>query len=159
MKLVKMVSTAARFIVMIATVIIMLLLVADVILRRFFLSPIIGTAEYAQMLMVMILLGAASTALIDGHIKIELVYTKLPPRVQAIFDMITLALSFAISALITTRAFNECMIAARNKVKFLTVSVQKAPFFFIYSLGLFVLCLAIICLFIDAAGRLIKNEQ
>lgn len=141
---------------MVATVIIMLLTVLDVILRKFFNSPITGVMEYSQMLMVVILLGSASTAMNDGHIKIDVVYNRLPPKVKVVCDLITTALSFAISVIIASRAFKEGIDAITNNVRFLAVDVYKGPFYLLYSLGMFVLSLVLICIFIEKARGLKK---
>jgi len=149
--------TAAKYIVMAATVMIMLLIVSDVFLRWVFNSPILGVVEYSQLLMVVTLLGAATTARDNNHIKIDILYNKFPPKAKVICDLFCLALSFATTMLIATQAFSQGQNAARVGMRFVTIGVHRAPFFFLFSFGLLLLCLAIVGLFLDAV-RTLKIE-
>jgi TRAP-type C4-dicarboxylate transport system permease small subunit len=157
MKIINWLISVSKFFVMVATVLIMLLIVADVFLRWVFNSPILGVVEYSSLLMVIVLLGTASTAQENSHIKIDILYNKFPPKVRAICDMFTLTLSFAISMLIATQAFSQGLIAANFGMRFVTIGVQRAPFFFLFSASFLILCLAIIGLLIDA-GKTLKSE-
>lgn len=153
MKVVKRITTSARLLVMIATVSIMAITVVDVVLRKFFSSPIMGVPEYSQMLMVVILLGAASTGMNDGHIKIDILYNIFPKKMKAVCDMVTTGLSFAISLIIATRSLLEGVDAYGRGIYFLTVRVLRAPFYFVYSAAFLILCMALVVLFIEAARR------
>ena len=154
MKIMMKLTQIARYIVMVAFVVMMLLTVVDVILRRFFSSPILGVTEYSQMVMVVILLAAACTAMEDSHIKVDILVRKFSPTAQNICELVTLTLSFFVSMLMASRAFQEGMNAIKSKLTFITVKVSKAPFFFLYGFGFFILCIAIIFLFVQAIKRL-----
>ena len=158
MKLIKKITEGARWLVMIAVVFMMLLTVTDVILRKFFLSPILGATEYCQMIMVIILLAAASTGMADGHIKVDLVTAHLPKKAQTICDIITLILTFATSMLMASSVAYAGFKAINTGLKFLTVKISQAPFILLYALGLFVLAIAAICLLVEAIRRLKKHE-
>lgn len=158
MKVIKKITEGARILVMIAVVFMMLITVVDVVLRKFFLSPILGVTEYSQMIMVVILLAAASTGMSDGHIKVDLVTSRLPKKVQNILEIITLVLTFGISALMATSIAKAGFKAIDTGLKFLTVKISQAPFILLYALALLVLALAVICLLIEAIRRLRKHE-
>ena len=150
---------AARWVVMVAIVIMMVLTVLDVILRSFFKSPILGVMEYSQMIMVVILLAAASTAMVDKHIKIDILVSRFKPRAKAVCDLVTLAAAFVIAFLIGTRTVSSGIIAIQDELTFLTLGYSKAPFIFLYAAGMFALCLAIVCLFANAVKRLVGNAK
>lgn len=158
MKLIKKITAVSRVLVMISVVFMMLITVVDVILRKFFLSPIIGVTEYSQMIMVIILLAAASTGMADGHIKVDLVTNHLPPKAQTICEIITLALTFIISMLMASSIAFAGYKAIHSGLKFLTVKISQAPFILLYALGMLVMGIAVICLLIEAARRLKKHE-
>lgn len=158
MKFAKKITEIARYLVMIAVVFMMLLTVCDVLLRRLFSSPILGVMEYSQMMMVIILLAAASTAMDDGHIKVDLVTSHLPQKVQDVLSVITLLLSFVTAMLMAGSALKAGIEAISDQLKFLTIKISQAPFILLYALGLFVLAVAIICLLAETIRRLKKHE-
>ncbi len=158
MKIIKKITEFARYLVMIAIVFMMLLTVTDVVLRRLFSSPILGVMEYSQMIMVVILLAAASTAMDDGHIKVDLVTSHLPQKVQDVLSIITLVLTFGTALLMATSALKAGLEAVQDNLTFLTVKFSQAPFIFLYALGLFVLAISTICLIAEAVRRLKKHE-
>lgn len=158
MKIMRKITVGARWLVMIAVVFMMVITVVDVVLRKFFLSPILGVTEYSQMIMVVILLAAASTGMADGHIKVDLVTSHLPPKVQQIIEIITLVLTCGMSLLMATSVAYAGYRAINSGLKFLTVKISQAPFILLYSLGLFVLAIAAVCLLVEAVRRLKKHE-
>jgi len=153
MNIVKKISSTARLIVMCATVLIMVITVVDVLLRKFFSAPIMGVPEFSQMLMVIILLGATSTGLNDGHIKIDILYNIFPKKMKTVCDIVTLGLATVISIIIATRGFVEGVDAYQRGIYFLTVHVYRAPFYFVFSAAFFILCIALVVLLIDAIRR------
>ncbi len=158
MKVIKKITEGARVLVMVAVVLMMLLTVVDVILRKFFLSPILGVTEYSQMVMVVILLAAASTGMADGHIKVDLVTSRLSPKWQTVCEIISLILTFGISVLMATSIAYAGIKAVKNNLTFLTIKISQAPFIILYAIGMFVMAVAVICLLIEAVRRLKKHE-
>lgn len=157
-KIVRKVTDAAKYIVMAAVVLMMALTVVDVIMRKLFSATILGVTEYSQMVMVIILLSTAFTAMNDNHIKVDIVTSRLSQTGKYICEIISLILSFAMAAFMTGSAFLAGLDAVNNKTAFITVKLSKAPFIFLYALGLFVLCLAIICLFAECIRRIRDHE-
>ncbi|MGN0969050.1 MAG: TRAP transporter small permease subunit [Oscillospiraceae bacterium] len=158
MKIIRKITDVARWLVMIAVVFMMMITVVDVVLRKFFLSPILGVTEYSQMIMVVILLAAASTGMADGHIKVDLVTSRLPKKVQTVLEIITLILTFGTSLLMSTSVAYAGIKAINSGLKFLTVKISQAPFILLYALGLLILAIAAICLLVEAVRRLKKHE-
>ncbi len=158
MKVMKKITAASRILVMVAVVFMMMITVVDVILRKFFLSPIIGVTEYSQMIMVIILLAAASTGMADGHIKVDIVTNALPKKVQTVCEVITMALTFVISMLMASSIAYAGFKAISSGLKFLTIKISQAPFILLYALGMFVMGVAVIFLLIEAVRRLKKHE-
>ncbi len=80
---------------------IMILTFIDVVGRYAFNAPLVATVEVTELLMgMMIYLGVGLTTHNRGHIKVDIVFDRLPPRLQAIFELITLGISIALMALI-----------------------------------------------------------
>ncbi len=158
MKAIKKATEGARILVMIAVVLMMVITVVDVILRKFFLSPILGVTEYSQMVMVVILLAAASTGMADGHINVDLVTSHLSPKLQTACEIVSMVLTLGISMLMASSVAYAGYKAVQNKLTFLTIKISQAPFIFLYAIGLFVMGIAVICLLITAIRRLKKHE-
>jgi len=77
----------------------MLLTTGDVIGRGFFDKPIPGTVELSEyILATLILLGAAYTQQVKGHVGISFFTSRLPPRHETICLIVTTALSMLIIA-------------------------------------------------------------
>ena len=75
-----------NYVACVAVVVMMLLSCADVILRLLG-SPIPGTYEMVGLLgAVIIAFAMAYTSLQRGHIAVDMIYEKLPPRMQCLID-------------------------------------------------------------------------
>jgi TRAP-type C4-dicarboxylate transport system permease small subunit len=68
----------------------MLLTVGDVMGRSFFNKPIPGTFELSEyMLAVIVLLGAAYTQQVKGHVGVDFLTSRFSPRTQAFLQAVT----------------------------------------------------------------------
>jgi tripartite ATP-independent transporter DctM subunit len=80
----------------------MLIVVADVFLRIFFNSPIIGSYELVQFLLVaMIFLGLPNTTYDEAHISVSLATSKLPRRLRLLTECVMLIYSLFLFVLMT----------------------------------------------------------
>ena len=80
--------------------IIMLLTFCDVIGRYVFDAPIVGTVEVTELLMgTMVYLGVGLTTHARGHIRVDIIIDRLPLRVQALLDIITLGVCIVLVSL------------------------------------------------------------
>ena len=78
----------------------MVLTVADVIARSFFNKPIPGTFELSEyMLAVIVLLGAAYTQQVRGHVAVDFFTGRCPLRVRAALNALTGAASLFVVAI------------------------------------------------------------
>ena len=78
----------------------MLLTFSDVV-GRAFNHPIVGAVEVTELLMgLIIFLGIGLTTFLRAHIRVDIVITYLSPRVQAIIDTLTMAISSFFAVLI-----------------------------------------------------------
>jgi TRAP-type C4-dicarboxylate transport system permease small subunit len=85
----------------VALAIMMLLTFIDVVGRYLFSLPFTGTVEMTELLMgLMIYLGIGLTTHDRGHIRVDLLVTRLSPRGQATLELITGAIALAFVALI-----------------------------------------------------------
>ena len=85
----------------------MLLTTADVVWRYFLNHSIVAAHDVTELMMVVVVfLGLAYTASVKGHIRVDLLISKLSERAQAILDSITTIFSIVIFAVMAWRTRN-----------------------------------------------------
>lgn len=81
---------------------VMLFVTAEVFMRKVFNAPIPGHLEWAELFMPAIVFFAmAYTQSTGGHVQMMLVIERLPTRIRRVADVVTLALSVFIYAILT----------------------------------------------------------
>lgn len=94
--------------------IMMFLTLADVI-GRTFNHPISGTVEVTELIMgMMIYLGIGYTTFYRGHIRVDILLTILPARVQAFLDLLTGTIGLVFMGVISWRLFLNAQSRVSN---------------------------------------------
>jgi TRAP-type C4-dicarboxylate transport system permease small subunit len=138
----------------------MLLTVVDVTGRYFsrwfdWASPISGTTEICKLMMVIIVFPALGWAALGRvHVKVDLLMTRLPPRVQAIVNAFTLLIALGTYVIITWRSFLESAVVNRQTS---LLELPFTPFYWIMSVGFAIFCVAIIVLIIENITKAVKK--
>lgn len=136
----------------------MLLTVADVFLRFFFNSPITGTTELTQFMMVCLLLGAAWCAVQGRHITVDLVMSRIPPRARAIINSINYLAVIGILVLLTWRGFLTSLYLIRLGYKpNVLLPVIEGPFHLVLALSFAIFCLTMVTLLIQKVAEAVKG--
>ena len=134
----------------------MLLTFADVMLRGFFNKPIPGTFEISQyMLAVFILLGAAYTQQVKGHVGVDFVTSRLSPRLRTICEIITTLLSLFIIAIVVWQGWVE---GIAEKAVSDQLRIPQYPFKVLVAVGGFLLWLELLIDIFGSFGKLRRNE-
>ena len=121
----------------------MLLTFADVMLRGFFNKPIPGTFELSQyILAIFILLGAAYTQQVKGHVGVDFVTSRLSPRLRVCCEILTTLLSLFIIAIVVSDQLR----------------IPQYPFRVLVAVGGFLLWLELLIDLFGAFGKLRRNE-
>ena len=135
----------------------MLLTFADVMLRSFFNKPIPGTFEISQyILAVFILLGAAYTQQVKGHVGVDFVTSRLSPRSQAICEILTTVLSLFIIAIVVWQGWVE---GISEKAVSDQLRIPQYPFRVLVAVGGFLLWLELLIDLFGSIGKLRRNAQ
>jgi len=104
----------------------MLLTTADVIGRSFFRRPITGTYELSSYLLaVFILSGIAYTYQVGGHVRVTMIVSKLPDRIAAAVEIITILLSLLI---VTVLAWQGWVLGWQEKTVSEQLRIPELPF-------------------------------
>lgn len=134
----------------------MLLTTADVISRGFFNKPIPGVMESSEyMLAVIILLGAAYTQQVKGHVWVDFITSRLPQRAQNVLRIITDLASLFIIALVVCMGYIE---AVEEKAVSDMLRIPQWPFKMLVAVGCFLLWLELLVDLVDSVAKLVRRE-
>lgn len=134
----------------------MLLTTGDVIGRKFFSKTIPGTFEISEyILAAFILLGAAYTQQVKGHVGVDFLTSRLSPRVQALCQIVTTALCLFIIAIVIWQGFLE---GIRERTVSDLLRIPQSPFRLLVAVGGFLLWLELLIDLIHSTGRLTRRE-
>lgn len=134
----------------------MLITTADVISRSFFNKPIPGVLEMSEyMLSVIILLGAAYTQQVKGHVWVDFFTVKFSKRTQIVFQVITDVATLFIVSIVVCMGFSG---AIEEKAVSDMLRIPQWPFKMLVSVGGFLLWLEFVLDLIDSVGKLARRE-
>jgi len=135
----------------------MLLTTGDVIGRGFFRKPIPGAFELSEYLLaVLILLGAAYTQQVKGHVGVDFITSRLSPRLRKICQIITTLLSLFIIAIVVWQGFLQGM-SERTVSEILRI--PQYPFRLLIAIGGFLLWLELWIDLVSLIGGRVRREE
>jgi TRAP-type C4-dicarboxylate transport system permease small subunit len=142
---------------MIFVIPLMLITTADVVGRGFFNKPIVGTFELSEyMLAVIILLGAAYTQQVRGHVAVDFLTTHFSERSRALCKVITTLLSLVIVTVVVWQGFK---LALEETGVTDQLRVPKAPFKMLVGIGGLLLWLQLLFDLVDSVRVLVRGRQ
>jgi TRAP-type C4-dicarboxylate transport system permease small subunit len=130
----------------------MALTVADVFLRKVFSKPILGSVEVT-----VVFFSLAQTEVLNRHVKVDLVMSRLSKRTQGLIDMITRLVCFLLFCGITwsTLIYSGRMRASGEVSQDLWIPVY--PFVYIVAVGCALLTLILLVKFFMALINVVKS--
>lgn len=138
--------------------IMMMLTVVDVVLRYVFDRPLMGSMELTEYLMVCVgTLGLAWCALEGAHIKVELIVSKFPQRLQKFVDSFNYILLMGVSGLIASQTFMRAGTVRKLGVASAMLDVPQYPFVLVSSFSYLLLFLTSIMLLIHTILSLVSR--
>jgi TRAP-type C4-dicarboxylate transport system permease small subunit len=120
----------------------MLLTTVDVIGRAAWARPIPGIVELSSYALdVFILLGLAYTQQVKGHVRVSMLTSRMPPRVQIFLDIFVALLSLFIIALL---AWQGCVMGLEETAVSDMLRIAQRPFKLLVGVAAFLLCLELV---------------
>jgi TRAP-type C4-dicarboxylate transport system permease small subunit len=124
----------------------LVLVVADIVGIKALASPVPGAIEVVAFLGVIVIgFAIAYTQVLHGHIRVDLIVMRLPPRVRVIIDILMIILGIAFFIFLAWRSLDYGQVLHASGEVSMT---QRIPFYpFIYALAfcylatIFVLCM------------------
>lgn len=156
-KIVHQLARGLDTVAQVATVLLMALVVTNIILR-FTWRPILGTYEFVSFLAaVVISFAIAYCAVQGGHIAVTLMVDQLPPRAQAVIDIIVGVISITFFGLTVW----QITLYATDMIASGEVSpTTKTPFYpVVYGVafGLLGLCLVLLVNLVKSIARVVSK--
>jgi TRAP-type C4-dicarboxylate transport system permease small subunit len=136
----------------------MLLTIADVFMRKVFNRPIMGSVEVTEFMMVgLVFFSLAQTEVLNRHVKVDLLMSRLGERTQGLVDMITQFVCFLLFGAITwsTLVYSAKMRASGEVSQDLWIPIY--PFVYIVVVGCALLSLILFIKFLIALIRMVKS--
>jgi TRAP-type transport system small permease protein len=131
--------------------------VVDVI-GRIFKRPIVGGTEITEFMMVTIVFLCIGWAAVKGKmITVDLVTMRLPLKVQAVLNVITMFIGLIVVVIITWRSFLATIDMQSDKVNTMILHIPAAPFMWILSFGFSILCLVMIAQFVRNVAKAVAK--
>lgn len=125
--------------------VIMLLTVFDVLLRYLLNSPIKGTVEISEFVLVpAVIFGIAYTQNIKGHVDVDILFSYLPRSVQTSISLTSTILSLILFILISWQSLIFSILAWKEHEHSDLLSIPSAPFRFLVFIGTSLLCLQLV---------------
>ncbi|MGQ9508984.1 MAG: TRAP transporter small permease [Thermodesulfobacteriota bacterium] len=135
----------------------MLLTTGDVLGRKFLSKTIPGTFELSEyMLVVFILLGAAYTQQVKGHVGVDFLINRLSPRIRILCRIVTTLLSLFIISILVWQGWAE---GIRERTVSDMLRIPQSPFRLFVAIGGFLLCLELMIDLIDFIKKLKGDEK
>lgn len=132
--------------------------VLDVSLRYFFNRPIASSFELTEFMMaIVICFGLAYTAVLQGHINIELVTSRLPQRARAVINSITNLVTVCVFSLITWQSFVHAKTLYLSGLTSSVLYIPVYPFLIMTGFGFAVLTLVFLINFLNSLSQAVRK--
>ncbi len=130
---------------------------AEVVGRAVWSRPIPGTMELSSYLMaVFVLCGLAYTQQVKGHVRVEMLVSKLPPRPAAVIEVVTTLLSLFIIGVL---AWQGWVNGIEERAVSDMLRVPQWPFKVLVAVAAAFLFLELLFDLADAAGRVVGRSS
>ena len=155
-KLIRALSYGACSVGMFLIIPLMLMTTSDVISRSFFNKPITGSFELSEYLLaVIILLAAAYTQQVKGHVWVDFFTVKFSPRVQNVFRVITDLASLFIIAILVVMGYVQ---AHEERAVSDMLRIPQWPFKMLVSIGGLLLWLELLLDLFESTAKVVRRE-
>lgn len=129
----------------------MILTVADVGGRYFFNKPILGSYEITEFMMIILAAFTIGyTGVINAHVNVDLLFSRLPGRVQGVVSIFTNLICIILFGLMFWRNVYQSSVLKKANAVSSALSIPEFPFIFILGIGFGTLTLVYFIKFIES---------
>lgn len=138
----------------------MCLTVVDVIGRFVFNSPILGSFEITQYLIVVMVFSFVGYAQSHKwHVNVDILVNTFPRKAQSLINLFNFTVSLILLGLITWMGFEKAMESMATGDKPMNLPIPQYPFVFFMALGCGVMCIELFRDILKTFGKTTKNEM
>lgn len=148
----KLIQNFNRYLFLLTTIFVFIAVIVTLIdaTSRYFGQPFLGAIEINKFCLVIICTWCwAHTQAKKGHIIIDIVYTRMPSRLQNVANVVTTSIALFIVSLFTWQAAVWALLSFQQKEWTIKLQLPNWPFKAMVALGLFLLGLQLILDLID----------
>ncbi len=157
-RLLNQVSRGVSILAIASLLAMMLLTVTDVFMRKVLTNPIVGSVELTEYLIVVAgFLGVAWCTFKGGHLKVGVIVDRMPPRVQAITDSITLFLGMTVVPLVAWQLFARAREAQLEGLRSFILDLPDFIFLNVAAVGYALFFLALVPVLIQSIRKAIQK--
>jgi TRAP-type C4-dicarboxylate transport system permease small subunit len=160
-KLIFQISHVLSWVCVVAIGLMMFLTTGDVVGRYFFNRPLMFATDVTELLTVLaVFMGVAEMQLIKGHVRVELLISRLSIHNQAILDTLTSFFATGIFALMAWQLGKRAWISLLNPDLYTTptIEIPIGPFVLVAAIGSLMLSLVLLTDFFFSLGRALRCQ-
>ena len=132
--------------------------VTDVCLRYFFNRPFASSFELTEFMMaILVAFGLAYTARLDGHIKVDILTSRLPKRIQAAISSFTNLVCVVVFILIAWQSFAQAKTLYLSGLTSEVLYIPVFPFVLMTGIGFALLGLVFLINFFVSLSQTMKK--
>lgn len=137
----------------------MIVVVANILLREFW-RPLPGTVEMTEIFgAILLAMGVAYCALLDGHISVDIFVSKLPARLRAFVDGITSLIAFIFLAALAGRTIISATRMLERGATTSHLGIPNYPIGYLVSFGFIMLAVVLLLNFIKKVIIIAKGSE
>jgi TRAP-type C4-dicarboxylate transport system permease small subunit len=149
-------SKSLNWVACIAVILLVTAVFVDVF-ARWINRPVPGNIDTAELLLIpAVFFAMAYTHMLDGHIRVEILYTRMSKRVKGIMDSITLLIAIGVYGFIiwsTVNRVRDIITSPDPGPITIGLAIPIFPLLIVIIIGLIVLCLELLVNFTHAFAR------
>ncbi|NLM15155.1 MAG: TRAP transporter small permease [Clostridiaceae bacterium] len=158
MKIIRGINRFFTWVCMVLIAALMLLMVAEVLRRALFNRAILGSTEWAQVLLVCNMTAFGAAVLSNRQIKVDILTARLPKKAQVVLDVVMLALCLVTISVLSWQQFNFAIKSYNTGIFYNNINLPQWPFVALFALSYGVAALTILSLIIRKIASMIKGE-
>jgi len=162
-KLIKVIRSISRIIFFVGgmggMIVMTALILCDILMRSFFNRPIMSSYELVMFLMSIVVFASFGYAQSEKKtVRIELIVSLLPRKLQSLLEIITSFLSLGIVLLIAWRNVVRCMELHQEAIISPILHIPVYPFYGVAAFGFLSLSLVVLTDILESLGTWDKKE-
>ena len=158
MKVIRGACHVFTWLCMIFIVAMMLLMVGEVLSRLVIQRSILGSTEWAQVLLLCNMASFGASILTNRQIKVNVLTSRFKAKTQVLIDIIVLILTVVVVSVLSWQQFNFAVSSFKQHVFYNNINLPQWPFVTVFAMSYGVAALTALLLVIRKIGSMISKK-